>query len=96
MEMKIIMIKLPVEDFIFEVKEEILSYEELGNAKADEWEVKFNNWLNNDKIKKKNVKVSGDKKFYLIDDESEIFDIADLYYSAVEQKKEEEYWKKFQ
>lgn len=89
------MIKMPVEDFIFEVREEILSYEELGEKKADEWEKQFRMWLKDDKLKKKNVKISGDKVYYLIGDESEVFDIADLYFSAVEQKKEDEYWKKF-
>lgn len=89
------MIKMPVEDFIYEVKEEILSYEELGEAKANEWEKNFKAWLSNDKINKKNVKTIKDKLYYMLDDESDIFDIADLYYSAVEQKKEEDYWKKF-
>lgn len=89
------MIKMPVEDFIYEVKEEILSYEELGEAKANEWEKNFKAWLNNDKINKKKVKTIKDKLYYMLDDESDIFDIADLYYSAVEQKKEEDYWKKF-
>lgn len=89
------MIKMPIDDFIFEVKEEILSYEELGEKKAEEWETNFKAWLNNDKIKKKNIKLNNDKVYYMLDDESDIFGIADLYYSAVEQKKEEDYWKKF-
>ena len=80
------MIKLPINEFIFEVKEEILSYEELGEKKADEWE----------NIKKKYVKGNGEKKFYEIKDESVIFEIADEYYDSVLQKKEDLYWSKFQ
>jgi len=90
------MIKLLVEDFVYEVKEEILSYEDLGETKACEWEKCFFQWLENPKIKKKNIKEISDKKYYLIKDESEIFDIVDEYFDAVERKKEVDYWKKFQ
>ena len=90
------MIKLEIEEFIFEVKDEILSYEELGEEYANKWEQDFFKWLNNDKIKKKNIKIQNNQTFYLIDDESEVFDIADKYYYAVEENKIEEYWKNFQ
>lgn len=90
------MIKLTIEDFLYEVKEEMLCYEDLGEEKAGLWEAEFDKWLNNDKIKKKNVIEKGDKKYYCLDDESEIFDIVDEYLDAVEQGKEKEYWKDFQ
>ncbi len=90
------MIKLEIEEFIFEVKDEILSYEELGEEYADRWEQEFLAWLKNDKIKKKNVKTDKGNTYFLIDDESEIFDIADEYYYAVDANKIDEYWKKFQ
>ena len=89
------MIKLDIEEFIFEVKDEILSYEELGEEWANKWEQDFLDWLNNDSIKKKNVKKIKDEIFYMIEDESEVFDIADKYYYAVEENKTDEYWKKF-
>jgi len=92
----VFVIKLSVEDFVFEVKEEILSYEDLGEEKAAQWEKDFLRWLENTKIKKKNIKEKENKKFYLIKDESQIFDIVDEYFDAVEQKREKEYWKKFQ
>ena len=90
------MIKILINDFIYEVKEEILSYQDLGEKKANEWEKHFFKWFENSKISKKNIKEISGKKYYLIKDESEIFDIADKYFYAVEQKKEEEYWKNFQ
>ncbi len=90
------MIKMTIDDFVYEVKEEILSYEDLGEKKASEWEQNFYKWLENPKIKKKNIKQLSGKNYYLIKDESEIFDIVDEYFDAVEQKKEEAYWKKFQ
>lgn len=89
------MIKLEIEEFIFEVKDEILSYEELGEKWANKWEEDFLALVNNDKIKNKNIKKIKDKIFYMIDDESDIFDIADKYYYAVEENKIDEYWKKF-
>lgn len=90
------MIKLEIEEFIFEVKDEILSYEELGKEYADKWEQEFLVWLKDEKVKKKNIKKEKNTTYYLIDDESEIFDIADQYYYAVEDNKIDEYWKKFQ
>lgn len=90
------MIKLELEEFLFEVKDEILSYEELGEKKALEWEQNFISWLKNDKVKKKNIKVEKGRTYYLIEDESEIFDIADKYVCAIEQNREKEYWEKFQ
>jgi len=90
------MIKILIDDFVYEVKEEILSYEDLGKKKADEWEKCFFKWLENPKISKKSVKEISGKKYYLIKDESEIFDIADEYFYAVEQKREKNYWEKFQ
>ena len=90
------MIKIIIEDFIYEVKEEILSYEDLGIEKADAWEENFKKWLENSEIKKKNIKEISGKKYYLIKDESEIFDIVDEYYDAIEKNDEENYWKKFQ
>lgn len=53
-------------------------------------------WLKDEKVKKKNIKKEKNTTYYLIDDESEIFDIADQYYYAVEDNKIDEYWKKFQ
>lgn len=90
------MIKMIIEDFIYEIKEEILSYEELGEKKASDWEKDFMNWLENSEIKKKNIKEISGKKYYIIKDESQIFDIVDEYYNAVEQKNEKKYWEKFQ
>lgn len=91
------MIKLELEEFLFEVKEEILSYEELGQEKANQWELNFKNWLKDEKnkTKNKNIKIDKGQIYYLINDESDIFDIADEYYYAVCQNKEDEYWKNF-
>lgn len=83
------MIKMDIQDFIFEVKDEILSYEELGESKANEWEEQFLEWAN---AKNKGGK---NKIICCINDESEIFDIADEFYYANEQNSLGEYWKNF-
>ena len=37
------MIKLELEDFIYEIKEEMECYAEIGKEGADKWEEKFRN-----------------------------------------------------
>ncbi len=83
-----------IEDFIYEVKEELICYDEIGKEGADIWEQGFRKWLNSS-AKKPNVYVSGNNAKFGIEDESEIFDIADEYLEALEKGKTEEYWKKF-
>lgn len=90
------MIKLELEDFIYEIKEEMECYDEIGKEGADKWEEKFRNWLDNPNVKHSNVTKSGGKVMYSVADESEIFDIADEYLTAIENNSEAEYWKKFQ
>ncbi len=90
------MIKMSVKELAYEVKEEILCYEQLGEKKADEWEAGFKLRLEKKKIKKKNVIEMGSMKYYCIEDESAVFDIADEYLEAVENNKEDEYWRNFQ
>lgn len=89
------MIRMDIDDFIYEVKEEMLCYDEIGEEGADKWESDFRSWLESPG-KKENVAGSGDKAKFLIGDESEIFDIADAYLEAIENNKVEEYWKNFQ
>ncbi len=88
-------IKLETEDFIFEVTEELLCYDEIGKDGADKWAEGFRKWLS-DGRKKKNIVKEGEKLFFVIADEGEIFDIADEYLDAVENNNITEYWKNFQ
>ncbi len=88
------MIKMDIEDLIYEVKEELMCYEEIGKEGAELWEKGFRKWLNTPG-RKTNVYGSGDKTKFGVEDESEIFDIADEYLEAVENNSIEQYWKKF-
>lgn len=83
------MIRIILEDFIFEVKDEILSYEELGQLKADEWEQKFIKFVDDKNKDKKNT------VYCCIQDESEIFDIVDEFYYSNEQNSLASYWNNF-
>lgn len=89
------MIRMNIDDFIYEVKEEMLCYDEIGETGADNWEKEFKTWLESPG-KKENVSGSGDNAKFLIGDESEIFDIADSYLNAIESNKKDEYWENFQ
>ena len=82
-------------EFIDEVKDEIMCYEELGEEYAQKWEEEFLKWADENKNKNKSIKESNGKMFFVIKDESEIFEIADSYYDAVVENSVGEYWKKF-
>lgn len=90
------MIKMSIKELIFEVKEEILCYEEMGEKRADEWEAGFNSWLADTGVKKKNIVQNGSVCCYCIEDEGAVFDIADEYVEAVENNAVEKYWENFQ
>ena len=47
------MIKMKVDELVFEMKEEMICYEQLGEEKAAQWEKNFYLWLENKNIKKK-------------------------------------------
>ena len=53
------MIRMDIEDFIYEVKEEMLCYDEIGESGADSWEKEFRAWLETPN-KKENVTGKGD------------------------------------
>ncbi len=78
--------KLKMEELIEAVKEELLCYEDMEQA-AQQWEKEFRMW-----VKQKNKK----QPFTMnIQDEDEIFEIADSYRDAIEENKVEQYWKAF-
>ncbi len=88
-------IRMDIEDFIYEVSEELLCYDEIGEKGAQKWATDFRKWLA-DGRKKKNVVIKGSNTYFVIEDEGEIFDIADEYLEAVENNSEKDYWKNFQ
>ncbi|MCD8158327.1 MAG: hypothetical protein LUD77_05355 [Clostridiales bacterium] len=80
------MFKISKEDFIFEVKEELSCYDEIGREGAEKWVEGFNKWCLGRKKTPEKITLK---------DESDIFETADRYLEAVEEGKTAEYWKKF-
>lgn len=82
------MFTLLIEELIDEVKSELYVFDELDENKIIEWEAKFNALL--PKKKFKSIKILGEE--IGLEDEADIFRMADDYFSAVENDEEEEYW----
>lgn len=82
------MLKLTVNEFIEEIKEEISCYEELGEQYSQKWEAKFKELLNSSKIKKSLLK--GD--MIVLKDEADLFSLVDNYWAAVYSNEEDKYW----
>lgn len=86
------MIKMPIIDFIEEVKAELFGYEEITEEKVLEWENKFNYLLERDKIKSLKIKKESIRQVVFLKDESEVFQIADGFFMAIVDDDEESYW----
>lgn len=84
------MLKITVEDFIEEIQQEIIGYEELGEEKAKNWVEKFLNILKSKKLKI--IKEEQDKKYIYLKDETELFAYVDNYLVALNYNEEEKYW----
>ena len=86
--------KLPLEELIESVKDEIRCYEG-GEALAEAWEKELRQWLKETKGKKKGVLEEKGHTFFKIGDEDEIFELADAYLDAVEEGNVARYWQTF-
>lgn len=86
--------KLPIEEYIESVKDEILCYENM-EALAVRWEKEFTQWLGKHKGHHKDVIEEKDRIFFRVKDEEEIFEAADSYIDALEADEFPEYWEKF-
>ena len=78
------MYEMDKDDFIFEVKEELSCFEDMGKDGAEKWAEGFKKWLK----EHPGTKID-------LDDESVIFEIADEYIEAVENGSVDSYWKSF-
>lgn len=86
--------KLPIEEFIETVKEELLCYEEMENL-CPKWEQEFQVWLERNKGKHKDIVVEKGATFFKIKDEEDIFEVANSYFDAIEEGSIKQYWEKF-
>lgn len=86
--------KIEINELIEMVKDEFLCYEDMEET-AKKWETEFLKWIHDPKTKKKDVVVEKGKQFLKIRDEDEIFEIADSYLDALEEKSVKKYWIEF-
>ncbi len=88
--------KIELSEFLEEVKEELLCYEDIGETGMKRWTEEFQEWLADKKTdKKKSIKEEKGKKYFVIKDEDEIMEIAASYCDALEENSVKDYWKKF-
>jgi len=83
--------KIEIHELIEMVKDEFLCYEDMEKT-AIKWETEFMRWMNNPNLKKKDLVAERGKQFLKIRDEDEIFEIADSYLDAIEERKIKQYW----
>lgn len=87
--------KLKIEDWIEEVKENLFCYEG-GEKIAQRWEGEFRAWLKQSKnLKKKYIKEEKGKIYFIIQDEEEVMETADSYFDALEENAVKKYWNEF-
>lgn len=86
--------KLPIQELIENVKDELLCYEGAETIAA-KWEKEFLDWVKKNSGKNKDILVEGSKTSFKIKDEEEIFEIADAYMDAIEDGTIKQYWEKF-
>ena len=89
------MLKLPLEDFLVEVRAEIMGFEELGEDRAREWEARFIALLREGRLAKRYFREDKGRVLIVIEDEAELFSWVDCYWAALEAGEEEEYWAGF-
>lgn len=87
------MLKLSLQDFKEEIKAEMYGYEELTEESIKDWFDHLETYIKEKQGSKDRVIYKADGKITIIlDDESELFGIADKYLLAVEDEKLAEYW----
>ncbi|MDD3393327.1 MAG: hypothetical protein PHG19_01620 [Anaerotignum sp.] len=86
--------KLAIEELIENVKDELLCYEDMEQA-VQQWEKDFRNWLEKHKGNHKDIVMEQGGVFFKINDEEEIFEIANSYMDAMDEGSVKQYWEKF-
>jgi len=86
------MFLMPKEEFIKEVEAEMAGYEEISAQLIEDWIEKFNEYLENKKLRDKKISVKGQNISIKLDDESDFFRIVDRYLAAIENEEITSYW----
>lgn len=86
------MFVLPKEEFIEEIRAEMAGYEELTKPLIDDWIERFQKYVQRSNLNSKRIVVKGGNTSIKLEDETELFNIVDRYYVAVDQEEIEAYW----
>ncbi|WP_352400233.1 hypothetical protein [Anaerotignum sp.] len=86
--------KLTIEELIENVKDELLCYENMEEP-TQRWEDEFRSWVERNKDRNKDLVVEHGGVFFKIQDEEEIFEIANSYMDALDEGSVKQYWEKF-
>ncbi len=87
--------KFTLEEFIFNILEELEQYEDLKAEQIEGWVKTFESMVKENKISNKNLKKIDGELYFEVQDEMEIFSIVDDYIEAIENNSVAEYWKTF-
>ncbi len=87
--------KFTLEEFIFNILEELEQYEDLKPDDIEAWVKTFESMVEDNKISNKNLKKIDGEISFEVQDEMEIFAIVDDYIEAIENNSVKEYWKTF-
>jgi len=85
------MFKIELEDFLEEIKAELFSYDELSEEDILAWEEKFLSLFNDGKLNSLKTSITPIKEISL-EDETDIFQIADGFIVAMMNDEVAEYW----
>lgn len=89
------MLKMSMEDFIEEIKAEMFGYEEIGEENINKWVDTFKNYVKQKKDKKNRISYKANSVNINLKDESDLFNIVDKYYAAVENDDVDNYFNNF-
>lgn len=87
-------IEMDLEDYIEEVKFQMLEWDKLTDDMIFEWEAKARRWV--EEHNSKRIIKKGEDVTLLVKDEDYPAELARLYYRAKRDNTEHEYWMKFQ
>ncbi|TCK92398.1 hypothetical protein EDC19_2133 [Natranaerovirga hydrolytica] len=87
--------KLEFEEYLEEVKCEMAGYEEITEELIKKWEEKARQVIKNYKDKKNRIIKSNNSIYVEIEDEADIFKVADYYFAAIENDELDQYWEGF-
>lgn len=89
------MLKISKEDLMEELTAELMGYEEIPQEYVEDFRNRLEKYFEQRKGKKNRINYTTNSITIKLKDETEIFAIADIYYTAVVNEEIDEYWLNF-